>query len=64
MEDNKNENKVSFEEYINNKIKDSNENEEIKKEDLIKEIEEKVEKTEEIIEKINTIFSNKASLKL
>ena len=39
MEDNKNENKVSFEEYINNKIKDSNENEEIKKEDLIKEME-------------------------
>ena len=64
MEDNKNENKVSFEEYINNKIKDSNENEEIKKEDLIKEIEEKVEKTEEIIEKINIIFSNKESLKL
>ena len=50
--------KISFEEYINNKISTSNEDDEIKIDELLKEIEEKVENENEIKEQINYIFTN------
>ena len=56
--------KISFEEYINNKISTSNENNEIKKDELLKEIEEKVENENEIKEQINSLFTNNSIIKL
>ena len=75
MEDNKisNENdisnknnttKISFEEYINNKISTSNEDDEIKIDELLKEIEEKVENENEIKEQINSLFKDNSTIKL
>ncbi len=56
--------KISFEEYINNKISTSNENNEIKKDELLKEVEEKVENENEIKEKINSLFENNSTMQL
>ena len=56
--------KISFEEYINNKISTSNENNEIKKDELLKEVEEKVENENEIKEKINSLFENNSTIQL
>ena len=56
--------KISFEEYINNKISTSNEDDEIKVDVLLKEIEEKVENEKEIKEQINSLFKDNSTIKL
>lgn len=56
--------KISFEEYINNKISTSNEDDEIKIDELLKEIEEKVENENEIKEQINSLFKDNSTIKL
>ena len=63
---NENNEKITFEEYINEIIINSkNKEEQIKKEDLLKEIEERVENGNDskIKEKIDSIFLNEESLK-
>jgi hypothetical protein len=65
--DEKENQKISFEQFINDKINNSKDlNTEIKKEDLLNEINEKVENGNDntIIEKINSIFSNNETIKI
>ena len=58
-------NKISYDEFINDKIKNNENSEmEINKEELIKELEEKVENGNEYIEIINSYFNDNDKMKI
>ena len=66
-DDEKENQKISFEQFINDKINNLKDlNSEINKEDLLNEIKEKVKNGNDnsIIEKINSIFSNNETIKI